>query len=553
MKHIRKFKFLKSLAGLAPLTAIVVATLMTTSQPVSAWGPERPTYTNAVPADYATFNSITDNVAVGDERNFVRIRDLATEEYYSDETKIIPGHEYEVYIYYHNDAASNTNESGFGIATNTRVASGYPTLVSTGSRYMVSGIITWSYVTPEDPNNARLGKVWDEAYVTSDYDNVVLRYKTGSAKIHNSGQTNGSTLSTNLFSQSGTPIGFNKLAGTVPGCAEYSGHITYTLVAENPGSELTKKVSTDGKNWYDSVTVEPGEFVTYKVAFRNTGNTDFTNAIFTDSHDSDLLLRAGSTKFYDYKNVNGYQIADIIDISGHNAGDMYAGALVQAVYQMQVRNDRSMCGRTLQNTMTVRYNNSADQKQDTATVKVACKDDPPTTEDCTTNPDLPGCSTRPDCKDNPTLPGCNVPNNCEIDPTLDGCTTPVPEDCTTNPNLAGCVEPTPENCFTNPDMPGCTPYIPPEPTDDCTTNPNLPECQRIPETGPREIILAVVVALAILAVGFYFWRTHRTLKTVETVVSGPTETKKTDEPKQAKTEPTSQPSDQPKPDNSDKQ
>lgn len=207
---------------------------------VLAWGPDRPTYTNESPAAFATFNSITDNAAVGDERNFVRIREAGTHNTYEDELEVVPGKEYEVYIYYHNNAASNTNSTGYGIATDVRVASGYPSIVNPGDRGMVSALIYWKYFTPDDDENALDGAVWDEAYVTTQFPDTVLRYKTGTAVIHNGGEMDGSVLSTDLFTQEGTHIGYNELAGVIPGCAEYSGHITYTLVAESTTSELTQ-------------------------------------------------------------------------------------------------------------------------------------------------------------------------------------------------------------------------------------------------------------------------------------------------------------------------
>ena len=454
---LKKIK-IPALATIAVIIAtVVVATGFSTT---SAWGPERPTYTNKKPADYATFNSITDNAAVGDERNFVRIREAGTSNNYVDELEVIPGHEYEVYIYYHNDAASDTNASGVGVATNTRMSSAYPTVVNSNERGMVSGIISWSYVTPSDPNDAKTGTVWDEAYVTSKTNGVVLRYKTGTATIHNGGAANGRVLPTALFTTEGTPLGYNKLTGTLPGCAEYSGYVSYILVAENPGSSLDKQVSIDGKNWFDSITVKPGDFVTYKVAFNNTGNTNFTNLIFTDTHDQDLILRSGSTKIYDYQHTDGYTIDDIIDISGFNTGDVIAGALVQATYQMQVRNDSSVCGKTLQNTILASYN-STEQKTDTTTVKVLCDDTPPTEEDCKTNPNLPGCSEI-------------------ITPVK-----PTPEECNNNPNLEGC---------------------------------DLPDS--IVSTGPLEIAMAAVVIISIGGAGFYLYRTRRTLRTVEDVVTG---------------------------------
>lgn len=384
-KERRSMKLKKTFLAIVSL-ATIFASAVGLNTKVNAWGPEnRQTYTNEKPADYAVFNSITNNAAVGDERNFVRIREAGTEQNFGDEIQVVPGHEYEVYIYYHNNAATDTNKSGLGVATNVKVSSAYPTVVNTTERGMVSGIINWSYVTPDDPNNAKTGQVWDEAYVTSATDGVVLRYKTGTAVIHNGGAANGSVLPEGLFTKEGTPIGYNKLTGTLPGCAEYSGHITYTLVAEQTESTLEKKVSLDGENWADSVTAKPGDFVTYKVVFRNTGNTHFTNVIFKDTHDEDLLVRAGSIKVYDVNNVDGKTIDDILDISGYNVGDVRAGALVQIIYQMQVRGDKAVCGKSLKNTISVAYN-SQDQKSATSTVDVEECETPPTPP---TPPDTP--------------------------------------------------------------------------------------------------------------------------------------------------------------------
>lgn len=415
-----------------------------------AWGPERTTYTNDHPASYATFNSITDNAAVGDERNFVRVREAGTDQTFQDEIEIVPGKEYEVYIYYHNNAGTSTNASGYGMATNTKVSSAYPTILNPNERGMVSGIISWSYVTPEQPNNPQQGQVWDEAYLTTQSNNVVLRYKTGTAMIHNSGAANGSVLPTTLFTEAGTPIGFNKLTGTIPGCAEYSGHITYTLVAENTDSSLEKQVSLDGENWAKEVTAKPGQVVTYKVKYTNTGNTDLTNVIFKDAHDDGLTLYSGSTKVFDVNNVDGKTIDDIIDISGYNTGDLAPGAMVQVVYQALVKQDPALCNKSLNNTITVTYNTD-EQKTDVATVLVVCD---------------------------------------EPDPT------PTPEECEDNPNIPGCQE---KNCKTNPEMEGC---------------------QELPNTGPLEIVLAIIIIAGLGGGGYYLYRSKRTLKTVENTVSG---------------------------------
>ena len=430
-------------------TAVISGLIVTGT--AFAWGPsERPTYTNDKPADYATFNSITNNVAVGDERNFVRVRELGTDDTYKDEVTVEPGKEYEVYLYYHNNAGSDTNSSGVGLALQTKYAATYPSKVGKDAAGILTGEITWKYITSKNDTTVHDGKVWDEATMKTDYDNVILRYKPGSAVIHNSGEINGSIMSTNLFSPDGTYIGFNKLNGAVPGCAEYSGHITYTLVADKVDSTFSKMISLDGENWNKEVTAKPGDYVTYRVAFQNTGNTNLTNVIMKDVHDAGLTLRSGSTKVFDLDNPNGKEIDDILDISGYNTGDALAGELIQVTYQAQVARDNALCNKSLTNTITASYN-STEEKSDSATVLVAC-DEP-------------------------------VPE------------TPV-EDCKNNPNLPGCQE---KNCKTNPEMEGC---------------------QELPNTGPLEIVMAIVIILGISGGGYYLYRTRKTLNKVERVAKG---------------------------------
>lgn len=99
-------KMMMSLAGAVSLIAPLVLTSAT-----FAWGPERPTYTNEHPADHAVFNSITNNAAVGDERDFVRIEEKNSGRPYTSAIEVEAGKQYEVYIYYHNDASKTYNDN----------------------------------------------------------------------------------------------------------------------------------------------------------------------------------------------------------------------------------------------------------------------------------------------------------------------------------------------------------------------------------------------------------------------------------------------------------
>ena len=188
-------------------------------------GPVRPTFTNNNPARYAVFNSITDNAAVGNEQNFVRIAEKGNGSIYSSDIKIEPGKQYEVYIYYHNDASGTYNDAAHGysgVARDVRLSTMFPPELMAGEKGAVLGTITASNTNPK--------AVWDYAYITAT-DDLSLHYVTGSAKLHNAWtQKGGRNLSPeHLFSKKGALLGLAELNGIILGCAEYSGHIVYTI------------------------------------------------------------------------------------------------------------------------------------------------------------------------------------------------------------------------------------------------------------------------------------------------------------------------------------
>lgn len=207
---------------------------------VFAWGPERPTYTMEHPADHAVFNSITDNAGVGDERDFVRVvevRNDGEKNTYTNELEIEAGKDYEVYIYYHNDASEtyNTEEYDYrGVSRNTRLSADFPKSLKAGETGEVVGIISSSTATPAE--------VWDEAKITAKED-VTLHYVASSARIYNKWDANESILSRNMFSQMGTFIGLNELNGTILGCDKYAGYITYTIHTMKPGEFEAEKAA----------------------------------------------------------------------------------------------------------------------------------------------------------------------------------------------------------------------------------------------------------------------------------------------------------------------
>lgn len=208
--------------------AITITSIVALGSAALAWGPtDRPTYTMAAPADHAVFNSITDSSSIGDERDFVRIVKKGANGTYSSKITLEPNAEYDVYIYYHNNASATFNDKEHnyaGVATDVRLASAFPLELAEGEEGAVSGVISWASLVNRDD----VQQVWDEAWVTA-AEALTLHYVTGSAKIYNGGSTNGQVLSTNLFSEQGTYLGYNDLNGILPGCDEYAGHVNYTI------------------------------------------------------------------------------------------------------------------------------------------------------------------------------------------------------------------------------------------------------------------------------------------------------------------------------------
>ena len=389
------------------------------------WGPDRKTFTWEDPAPYATFNSITNNPQLGDERNFVRIREVKDGEKFGDEVTLEAGKTYEVYIYYHNNAdAHDVGKTAIGIADGAAMKSSFPATVKADERATVTGTI---FASDTDPL-----EVWDGAYMNPSQD-LYLRYVPGTAIIHNGGSLNGQSIGPDYLFGDGALLGYNKFSGLLPGCNEYAGYVTYQIFADAPGFSVSKSVVGD------NYKVKSGDVITFKVRYDNTGTMDQNNVVIRDTLPESLEYVAGTAKLYNNNFTDGKSVNDdIITENGMNIGD-YAGGSgwAEVTYDVVVK-DGVKCGDELTNAVTVSTN---DGNKDTS-VKLTIDGD------------------------------CTVPDNPST---------------------------TEQNCKTNPEMAGC---------------------QELPNTGPVEIILAIVIVLGIGGGGYYLYRTQRTLKTVENSVSG---------------------------------
>ncbi|MGH7218352.1 MAG: hypothetical protein ACREGE_02835, partial [Candidatus Microsaccharimonas sp.] len=364
---------LMSLVRRAPkrFTALVgmVAAAIIIPAAVFAWGPDRPTFTGANPAPYVTFNSITDNKQVGDERNFVRIRESGSANY-GDNVALTPGKVYDVSVYFHNNAASNLNASGKGIAQNAKLKMEIPGVVNAGVNAAFTGTISAS--------NANPVSVWDEAYgKNSTNGQVALRYVSNSATFVSNGAINGQKLPDTLFT-TGANLGYDSQNGTVPGCNEYSGFVNFKIRVDQPNFTVKKQVSVDaGKTWVDdSAKAKAGSTVQYRVTYQNTGTTQQDNVSLRDMLPAGVNYVAGSSLIANATTGGQYkETKDGITTTGYNAGSYQPKGNVYFKFSAKLPSeDKLECGtNTLVN--TARATTSAGHKEDTATVVIdkTCK------------------------------------------------------------------------------------------------------------------------------------------------------------------------------------
>jgi len=351
--------------------AVIIAAAIIIPAAAFAWGPDRPTFTGKDPAPYVTFNSITDNPQVGDERNFVRIRETGTTNY-GDNVALTPGKVYDVSVYYHNNAKTSLNASGAGIAHNAKLKMEVPGVVEAGVNAAFTGTISAS--------NSNPGSVWDEAYgKNSTNGQVALRYVSNSAKFVSNGKINGQTLPDTLFT-TGASLGFDSQNGDVPGCNEFSGYVNFQIRVDQPNFNVVKKVSVDGgKTWEDSVKAKPGASVDYYISYQNTGTTQQDNVLVRDILPQGVAYTANSTKIKNSTTGGVFKdtIEGIAGSNGLNAGSYQPKGNVAYQFSAKLPSEDALkCG-TNSLVNTARVTTNAGYKEDTATVIVDKECKPP--------------------------------------------------------------------------------------------------------------------------------------------------------------------------------
>ena len=338
-----------------------------------AYGPERPTFTDQNPADYVTFNSITNNPGMGDERNFVRIREAGVGNYV-DKIDIVPGKTYEVWTYVHNNASEtyNAKEHNYkGIALDVRMKATLPATISKGQTARVVSTISAS--------NSKPLSVWDEATLTSSQRNVILNYVQGSAKIATSnGAIKGMGLNNNELFGNGSLLGYSALNGAIPGCTQYTLTVVYQFTATYPDFSVSKQVSKNGANaWSDNYKALP----------------------------AGLKLEKGTTRISTPSDPAGKLLNDDIVAAGIGIGNYSVGGSATVTFTAEVDSTKLTCGANkITNIAKVVTQNGV--KQDDAIVTVQKDCTPKQVEEFCTIPGKGNLKKNdPNCTDKCKVPG----------------------------------------------------------------------------------------------------------------------------------------------------
>lgn len=290
--------------------AFIAAVLTLAISPItSAWGPSRSLFTAQSPPGYVTFNSITDDPAYGDERNFMHIEGVTEN---MDNVTLSIGKEYVVYMYYRNGGAESN------IAQGAYARASIPSIVKKGATNTVAA----GYIGAQ---NAQPDEVWDDISFNNPTDgDIALRFVAGSAKLFNHGDTNATRLSDDIIGK-GVMLGYNTLNGELPGGIKYAGFVTFRIKADQPNFEISKKVRRhNSTKWKEYLEVNPGDTIDYLIEYKNTGTTKQDGVVIKDKLPQGASYLEGSTRYFNKYNPSpeGAPSTDsLLGLTGINIGD----------------------------------------------------------------------------------------------------------------------------------------------------------------------------------------------------------------------------------------
>lgn len=202
---------------------------------VNGPGPVRNQYQKGDIVSRAIFNSLIDGEEFGEEQCFVGIREKADASY-QRAMCIAPGCDYEVRVFYHNDAdIMITHEEGTARESKLRA------FFTKQIRFGETGVVSAAIFSESDI----LPVIWDGITIQS-AEELSLSYKIASARIYNRWNGDGLVLPQTLFTENGVYLGTDEMNGILPPGS--SGYVTFIIHTsgnrdENSSSFSRKAIS----------------------------------------------------------------------------------------------------------------------------------------------------------------------------------------------------------------------------------------------------------------------------------------------------------------------
>lgn len=292
---------------------------VTTDAAPDTWGPDRQVYKSNDRPEVSAINSVIDSSNYGDERNFMRIRDLDEGTDWSDTAMIRTGGKYEVAVYFRNDSSSQSAKYPY-----LRVE--IPAIVRSRTDRDQEPVasVALAYVRS---SNTMPAEVYDSVtFVNDTRADAALRYVKGTAKLETDDNRVRDDISMDaLISESGIGVGSDRIDGDLP--PGFSGRVSFTLIADQPGFLFENSVKLRGSDqWASKLEVKNGDVVEYRLAYDNTGTTEQTDVVMKAVWPSSLRYLDGSSELSNSNNPAGAKLEDGISGDGVNIGHYMAGA-----------------------------------------------------------------------------------------------------------------------------------------------------------------------------------------------------------------------------------
>ncbi len=328
----------KSILGVSAAAIVAVSTL--TPALVNAWGDfdnGRPSYTlsqieNGVLGDTITFNSISNNQKIGNEKNFVgaKVAGANVSTWNADTINVKDGETYTIRLYVHNNNPKGTE----AVAKDVKATFSIPTTVAKSQTII-------GYL---DSSNATPTRYWDEVTLKAS-ENIYLEYVDGSARYINDNL--GTVKLSNSVITSGALLGYDQLDGKIPGCYQYDGVVMIDVkVHSSVAAKISKTVRIKGtKTWSESVNAKIGDEVEFQIEYVNLLTAQVDNVMIRDVLPTNVEYVKDSTYLYNSAYQKGILLGDnTLTTDGINIGSYSPKGNAYVRFTGKVVNKTLACG-----------------------------------------------------------------------------------------------------------------------------------------------------------------------------------------------------------------